>query len=205
MRLVQKLLKQFGKPTGFLGIIAGFIMANRASNIERSEWGISLLNIQPSDYILEIGFGPGLAIHKMSELVTDGIIHGIDHSELMVKKASDRNKKAILTGKVKLFLASVSELPEFDKPIDKIIDVNTFQFWKDPINSLKEIKKNMVNDGLIAIVHQPRKPGATEHDSTEAANKFSKMLEEAQFKNIRIEKKIMKPVSTICVLATNSS
>jgi ubiquinone/menaquinone biosynthesis C-methylase UbiE len=205
MSLVQKLMKQFGKPTGFLGNIAGFIMAKRSSNIKRSEWGISLLNIQPSDYILEIGFGPGVAIHKMSELVTDGIIYGIDHSELMVKKASDRNKKAILAGKVKLFSASVSELPVFDKAIDKIIDVNTFQFWEDPINSLKEIKKCMVNNGVIAIVHQPRKPGATEQDSTEAGNKFSKLLEEAQFKNIRIEKKIMKPVSTICILGTNGS
>jgi ubiquinone/menaquinone biosynthesis C-methylase UbiE len=204
MSLVKKLMKQFGKPTGFLGNIAGFIMAKRSSNIERSEWGISLLNIQPSDYVLEIDFGPGVAIQKMSELVTDGIIYGIDHSELMHKKASNRNKKAILSGKVKLFSASVSKLPAFYKAIDKVIDVNTFQFWEDQINSLKEVKKCMANNGVIAIVHQPRKPGATEQDSTEAGDHFSKYLEEAQFKNIRIEKKIMKPVSTICVLGTNS-
>ncbi len=141
MSLLKKLIKQFGKPSGYLGNIAGFIMANRSSNIERSEWGISLLNIQPSDYVLEIGFGPGVAIKKMSDLVTNGIIYGIDHSELMVKKASDRNKKAILSGKVKLISASVSEFPAFDQAIDKVIDVNTFQFWEDPVNSLKEVKK----------------------------------------------------------------
>jgi ubiquinone/menaquinone biosynthesis C-methylase UbiE len=204
MSLWEKIAEQFGKPSGLLGSIAGFIMARRSSNIERTEWGISLLNIQPSDHILEIGFGPGVAVQKMSDLVTDGIIYGIDHSELMVKKASNRNNKAILSGKVKLISASVSELPAFDQPIDKVIDINSFQFWEDPVNTLKEIKNNMKYNGIIAIVHQPRKPGATEQDSTEAGDQFSKYLEKAQFKNVRIEKKMMKPVSTVCVLGANS-
>jgi ubiquinone/menaquinone biosynthesis C-methylase UbiE len=204
MSLWEKIAEQFGKPSGFLGNIAGFIMATRSSNIERNKWGISLLNIQPSNHVLEIGFGPGVAIQKMCNLVTDGIIYGIDHSELMVKKASDRNKNAISSGKVKLILTSVAELPSFDHPIDKVIDINTFQFWKDPVNSLQEIKRMMKPKGIIAIVHQPRKPGATDQDSTDAGDKISKYLEKAQFKNIRIEKKLMKPVSTVCVLGTNS-
>jgi SAM-dependent methyltransferase len=204
MSLWGKIAEQFGKPSGFLGSIAGFIMVKRSSNIERNEWGISLLNIQPSDHVLEIGFGPGVAIQKLCELVTDGIIYGIDHSELMVKKASDRNMKAILSGKVKLMLASVSELPSVDHPIDKVIDINSFQFWDDPVNSLQEIKGMMKPHGIIAIVHQPRKPGATDQDSTDAGDQFSKYLENAQYNNIRIEKKLMKPVSTVCVLGTNS-
>ena len=204
MSLWEKIAEQFGKPSGFLGSIAGFIMAKRSSNIERNEWSISLLNIQPSDHVLEIGFGPGVAIQKMCDLVIDGIIYGIDHSELMVTKASDRNKNAILSGKVKLILGSVSELPSFDHPIDKVLDINTFQFWNDPVNSLQEIKRMMRPHGIIAIVHQPRKPGATDQDSTDAGDQFSKYLEKAQFKNIRIEKKLMKPVSTVCVLGTNS-
>jgi hypothetical protein len=60
----------------------------------------------------------------------------------------------------------------------------------------------MTPHGIIAIVHQPRKPGATAQDSTDAGDQFSKYLEKAQFKNIRIEKKLMKPVSTVCVLGT---
>jgi ubiquinone/menaquinone biosynthesis C-methylase UbiE len=203
MSLWERVAAQFGKPSGFLGSIAGFIMANRSSNIERNEWGISLLDLQPSDHVLEVGFGPGVAIQIMCDSVTDGTIYGIDHSELMVRKASDRNKNATVSGKVKLILASVSDLPSFDHPIDKVIDMNTFQFWNDPVNSLKEIKQIMTPHGVIAIVHQPRKPGATDQDSTDAGDRFSKSLEEAQFKDIRIEKKLMKPVSTVCVLGTN--
>jgi ubiquinone/menaquinone biosynthesis C-methylase UbiE len=203
MSLWETVAAQFGKPSGFLGILAGFIMANRSSNRERIEWGISLLDIQPADHVLEIGFGPGVGIQIMCDLVTNGIVYGIDHSELMVRKASERNKKATESGKAKLMLASVANLPSFDHPIDKVIDINTFQFWDDPVNSLQEIKKVMTPHGIIAIVHQPRKPGATDQDSTAAGDRFSEYLEQAQFTNIRIERKLMKPVSTVCVLGTN--
>jgi len=205
MSLWEKIAEQFGQPSGFLGSIAGLIMAKRASNIARNEWGISLLHIHPSDHVLEIGFGPGVAIQKMSELITDGRIYGIDHSALMVKKASERNKHAIGSGKVTLMLASVAELPSFDHPIDKVIDTNSFQFWNDPVHALQDIKRRMAHHGIIAIVHQPRKPGATDQDATEAGEQFSTYLEKAHFQNIRIEKKMMKPVSTVCVLGTNIS
>ncbi|MBF0224418.1 MAG: class I SAM-dependent methyltransferase [Desulfobacterales bacterium] len=200
MSLWEKIAKQFGKPSGLLGNVADYIMATRSSNIERNEWGISLLNLQPSDQVLEIGFGPGIAIQKMSKLVTKGIIYGIDHSDLMVKKASKRNNDTILAGRVKLISTAVSELPAFDKPIDKIIDINSFQFWEEPVNYLNRLKTIMKNEGIIALIHQPRKPGATKQDSIEAGEKFAKYLDQAGFKNIRIENKIMKPVPTIGVL-----
>jgi hypothetical protein len=53
---------------------------------------------------------------------------------------------------------------------------------------------------VVSGVHQPRKPGATEQDSTKTGDQFSKYLEKAQFKNIRIDKKMM----TVCGLGMNS-
>ena len=44
-----------------------FIMAKRPSNIERSDWGIDLLDIQPTDNVLEIGFV--LDCHPQDECV----------------------------------------------------------------------------------------------------------------------------------------
>ena len=198
------IVSQFGKPRGLLGKIAGLIMSKRGSNIERNIWAISLLDLQPQDRVLEIGYGPGIAIQKMSEIITEGTVFGIDHSDVMLEQATQRNRDAIASGKVKLSLASVSDLPAFDQPFDKILDINTFQFWEDPVNSLIEIRKNMKYDGIIVIAHQPRKPGSTELDSIEAGDRISKYLERVQFKDIRIEMKMMKPVSTVCVLGTNS-
>jgi len=63
MSIVATVYRQFHKPTRFLGRVAGWIMANRPSNIERNRWTVDLLNVQPSDHVLEIGFGPDWRSH----------------------------------------------------------------------------------------------------------------------------------------------
>jgi ubiquinone/menaquinone biosynthesis C-methylase UbiE len=199
MSLVEKIVAQFARPTGFWGNVAGFIMAHRPSNLERNAWAISLLNLQPSDRVLEIGFGPGVTIQKMSEMVPHGVIWGIDHSEVMFRQASKRNQQAISAGKVRLALTSVSQLPAFDGPFDKILDVNGFQFWNNQIEVLSRLREQLRPGGIIALVHQPRNPGATEADATEAGEKFGRDLEMAGFEAIKVERKLMKPVSTVYV------
>jgi trans-aconitate methyltransferase len=203
MSLVEKVVAQFARPTGFWGNIAGFIMAHRPSNLERNEWAISQLKLQPSDRVLEIGFGPGVAIEKMSEIVTDGVIWGIDHSEVMFRQASKRNQHAIAAGRVRLALTSVSQLPSFDGPFDKILDVNGFQFWDSKTDVLRRLREQLRPGGIIALVHQPRNLGATEDDTTEAGERFAHYLEVAGFKDIKAKRKMMKPVSTVCVLGRN--
>lgn len=201
--LVEKVVAQFARPTGFLGNITGFIMAHRSSNLERNEWAMSLLNLQPSDRVLEIGFGPGVTIQKMSEIVTDGVIWGIDHSEVMFRQASKRNERAIAAGRVQLSLTSASQLPSFDDSLDKILAVNNFQFWNNKTDALRQLKEQLRVGGIIALVHQPRLPGATEDDATEAGERFARDLEMAGFKDIKVERKMMKTVSTVYVQGRN--
>jgi cyclopropane fatty-acyl-phospholipid synthase-like methyltransferase len=203
MRFVKRVVSQFARPTGFWGNIVGFIMARRSSNLERNEWAISLLNLQPSDRVLEIGFGPGVTIQKMSEILTDGVIWGIDHSEVMFRQASKRNQRAISARRVRLVLTSVSQLPSFNDPFDKILAVNNVQFWDNKTDVLRRLKELLHMGGIIALVHQPRLPGATEEDATEAGERFAHDLEMAGFKDIKVERKMMKPVSTVYVQGRN--
>ena len=93
--------KQFAKPEGALGWVAGQMMAR--SNRDRSEFVLALLDFQPKDQVLEIGFGPGADLRRASDMA--GFVAGVDHSSLMVKQASQRNAAAIRAGKVKLELA----------------------------------------------------------------------------------------------------
>ena len=62
------------------------------------DWTISLLDIQAEDRILEIGFGPGVSVRRMSRLAVRGFIAGIDISDLMVRQARKRNAAAIREG-----------------------------------------------------------------------------------------------------------
>jgi SAM-dependent methyltransferase len=202
MNVWQHISSQFGKPNGFLGSIAGFIMTHRASNRERNTWAVDLLNLQLSDIVLEIGFGPGLALEMMSKFISSGKIYGIDHSQKMYSLAQARNKNAIAAGRMELLLGSVADVPKLARKIDKVLDVNSFQFWDDQVNSLLTLKKCMNKGGTIAIVHQPRKPGSTGSDADNAGHKIMACLKDAGFEGIVLHKKNMKPVPTICVMGS---
>ena len=92
---------------------------------------------------------------------------GIDHSELMLRRAKRRNADGLRRGVVDLRLGSVDELPAFDEPFDKILAVNATMFWREPVARLEELRRLLRPGGLIAVAHQPRGPGAT--DQTSAA------------------------------------
>src|SRR5262245_31617235 len=118
-------MRQFGHPRGVLGHGVGWLLATRSSNRERNAWVVSQLDIQPTDRVLEIGFGPGLAIREASLKAVDGVVCGVDHSELMVRQASKRNAAAISAGRVDLRVGSAEELPDFGAQFDKIYAVNS--------------------------------------------------------------------------------
>ena len=90
--------KQFGNPSGLFGRLIGNRMAR--GNVYDAQWTISLLDIQPSHRILEIGFGPGVSTQMAGAKASKGFVSGIDHSETMVQAASKRNADAIRSGRM---------------------------------------------------------------------------------------------------------
>jgi SAM-dependent methyltransferase len=104
-KLVRAIQSQFIEPHGFAGWLAGWEMALRPSNRRRIAWAVSLLEAAPTDRVLEIGFGPGIAIRELSRRVTRGLVCGVDHSAVMVRQAARRNAAAMSTGRVDLRLA----------------------------------------------------------------------------------------------------
>jgi ubiquinone/menaquinone biosynthesis C-methylase UbiE len=56
---------------------------------------VCLLDVRPTDRVLEIGFGPGLAIAELARRITRGRVYGIDHSAVMVRQAGKRNAAAV--------------------------------------------------------------------------------------------------------------
>jgi ubiquinone/menaquinone biosynthesis C-methylase UbiE len=72
------------------------------------------MEVQPSDRVLEIGFGPGIAVREIARRATRGEVVGIDHSAVMRAQAARRNAAAIREGRVALIVASVEDLPTLD-------------------------------------------------------------------------------------------
>jgi SAM-dependent methyltransferase len=206
-RLIQALRRvaraQFGRPTGLLGSVAGFMMARTPSNLDRTRWTLSLLDVKPSDRMLEVGFGPGLAIEELSKIVTHGFIAGIDHSEEMVRQAGRRNAQAVRGGRIVLQRACASAPPAFDRPFDKIFTINSIHFWNEPVECLRKLRGLLRPGGLMAVTLQPRTHAATDETTAILGQEIAGKLERAGFSRCHLNIKKANPVAVACVLATN--
>ncbi|GAA2399466.1 class I SAM-dependent methyltransferase [Actinomadura vinacea] len=195
-------MRQFHHPRGIAGRMVGWFMAHRRSNRQRNIWAVTLLEVRPTDRVLEIGFGPGIAIAELAARATRGHVYGIDHSEAMVRQAGRRNAAAVRVRRVHLVHASVDRLPNFDEPLDAILAVNSAGFWPDPVERLRDLRRLLRPAGRIALVSQPRCPGATRETTARAADNLRDQLTQAGFTRIRAETLDLDP-PVACVLATN--
>jgi ubiquinone/menaquinone biosynthesis C-methylase UbiE len=148
MSIMQTILmRMFGRPQGALGRLGGIIMAR--TNEECGAWVAGLLEIGPQETVLEVGFGPGVVIQRLSKMARH--VAGVDPSQEMVQQARARNAKAIQSGCVDLRCGSVESLP-FDRDIfDKVIAINSMQVWPDAVAGLCEIRRVMRSGGRIGL------------------------------------------------------
>jgi SAM-dependent methyltransferase len=201
--LDHDVIGQAHHPRGAAGSVNGWVFAHRPSNRQRNRWVVSLLGGRPADRILEIGFGPGLAVAELARAGA-GHVYGIDHSAVMLRQAARRNAAAIRAGRVTLINASVDQLPAaLDGPFDAILAVNSLRFWPAPGERLAELRERLAPGGRIAIVSQPRCPGATAGTSRSAADEIENLLRSAGFAQLSTETLPLSP-PVVCVLATGS-
>lgn len=92
----RPLLPQARRPSGFVGRFVSRSMARQ--NKESNDWTVSLLDVLPTDRILEVGFGPGAAVKSVAELTPEGFVAGIDFSETMVQQAGRLNAAGVAAG-----------------------------------------------------------------------------------------------------------
>jgi SAM-dependent methyltransferase len=191
---------QFHHPTGAVGHVAGWVMGRRSSNVARNRWAVQLLDVQPSERVIELGCGPGVAIAALATRATRGQVVGVDHSEVMIRQARRRNGAAIRAGRVHLIHSPVETLSINDGPFDAALAVNTVGMWPDPTTRLRELARLLRPGGRIALVAQPRCPGATAATSAAAANELAGVLTDAGFEHLRTELLDLDP-PVACVLA----
>lgn len=149
MVLAHKIAKQLSRPTGFLGRLIGVGM--KFGNRSLNEWTIEQLNLNSSDRVLEVGFGPGLSINLVAENVPDGWVAGIDCSKTMLGQANRRNAAVIESGRVELKHGDVSSLPYDNDSFDKVFAVQVLYFWEEPLVILSELKRVLKPRGKIVL------------------------------------------------------
>jgi ubiquinone/menaquinone biosynthesis C-methylase UbiE len=148
MGLGHRLAQQFCQPAGWLGRLVGFLFR---MNREGIDWTIHQLDIQPTDHVLEIGFGPGLGIEGAASLATQGRVAGVDFSQTMLEQATRRNAAAIDEGLVELCLGDATALLYPENTFHKACATNVIYFWQDPLANLRELHRVMKPGGRLAL------------------------------------------------------
>src|SRR5262249_8682109 len=88
---------------------------------------IELLDIHPDDEVLEVGYGPGVAMQLIAAKLSSGKVAGIDCSAVMMQQATARNAAAVESGRIELRLGLVEAMPFGDNTFDKALAINSMQ------------------------------------------------------------------------------
>ena len=183
--------RQFGKPSGLFGRYIGNGMAR--GNEYDASWTVSLLDIKPESRVLEIGFGPGVSTQFASEKATRGFVVGIDRSETMVQAARKRNSPAIQGGRMELKQGDVASLSYPDESFDKAFSLHSIYFWDKPVDCLKELRRVLKPEGLVAITILPRDRWSAFRQRGSSLRKLylstelATMFEDAGLQDVRVE------------------
>jgi trans-aconitate methyltransferase len=196
MTLKQAIYRQFGQPSGIPGRVAGWLMA--VKNRGRSNWTVTKLNSQPTDYILEIGYGPGVTFKQLAKRLTTGFIGGIDHSKEMFGQATRRNMAYIQKEKARLECGTVTELTYPKNYFDIIFGSNVHFFWTNPVDEFQRLYDYLKPQGRLVMVFQPRW-AKSETQVRDIAEKTRFQYEKAGFTNVELDFKKMFPVTCIYI------
>lgn len=126
-----------------------------AARMEQNNGGmisetIKALALQPTDTVLELGFGNGAHI---KQIMTAGDVQytGVDISPTMVTLANDINKAHIEAGAVNFALTDGLSLSYTDNSFHKIFTVNTLYFWEQPLTYAREIYRVLQPGGKFCL------------------------------------------------------
>lgn len=138
------------------GWLAGQFTAIKNEPMNR--FAVEMLDVQPEDQALEIGFGHGHAIQMIAERAHQGLVAGIDASDAMVRQAAKRNRELIKAGRVELCQGSVSNIPYEYARFNKVVAVDNYQFWPHAEFNLGEIQRVLGADGLLVLCLRMKAP-----------------------------------------------
>src|SRR3954466_5954607 len=138
-RLRDSAVRQGHNPTGTDGRATGWMMGRRSSNVRRNRWAVEPHASQPTDRVLELGCGPGVAIAALAGRATRGLVVGVDHSQVMIGQARRRNAAPIRAGRGRVIHPTLELLHLTDGPFDSALAVNTVGMWPEPAVRLRDI------------------------------------------------------------------
>lgn len=158
MGLIESVAEQARAPSGLFGRFCFWVMGHETK--VHNEVAVQLLDVRPSDRVLEIGFGHGRTLAKLAALAPSGFIAGIDPSALMVRLASQRFRSLIERGAMVVSEATGARIPHDDASFDRVCGVHTIYFWPEPQRDFCEIRRVLRKGGKLVFAFRDKQDAA---------------------------------------------
>jgi SAM-dependent methyltransferase len=154
MGLLNAVGRQLQHPRGLFGKALFAWMTTKT--IEHARWTADLLEVQPDDRILEVGFGNGTNLALLAQRASRGRVAGAEVSETAMEMASKRNAAAIAEGRVTLHRTSGGALPFDDGTFDKACTIATAYVIADPGAVFRDMHRVLAPGGRAAVTFPVR-------------------------------------------------
>ena len=142
--------RQFARPRGLFGRLFLGGMLDRA-NIRSNALVFEVMAVDPSEHVLEVGFGGGDLLVRLAGTVAGGRVEGVEPSDPMLGRVRARIRRSGLADRVRLHAGSVEALPFDSGQFDCACSVNTIYFWPDLHRGLTELARVLRPGGRLVL------------------------------------------------------
>jgi SAM-dependent methyltransferase len=163
---------------------------------ERLRWAVRTMAVAPSDHLLEIGCGTGLAISLICDRLIDGRITAIDRSATAIRQAERRNRGHVSSGRAIVRVGTLADSDLDGERFDKIFAVDVNLFWaRSPATELAIVRRLLKPAGGLYLCYEP--PGADR--AAELARRLPVVLTEHGFSTSTVTSTTTRAGSLLCV------
>jgi ubiquinone/menaquinone biosynthesis C-methylase UbiE len=110
---------------------------------------IALMNIQPTDRILDLGCGTGWASRRLARMASGGEVVGLDVADEMLHRAEEASSEF---NNIRYVWGSAENIPALDSLFTKVLSVESFYYYADQNKALRELKRVMAPEGQLFIL-----------------------------------------------------
>jgi SAM-dependent methyltransferase len=171
-------------------------VATKAS--ERFRWAVDTLEVGPTDRLLEVGCGHGVAVSLVCERLTTGTITAIDRSPKMIEMATRRNREHVDAGRAVLEAVALEDADLGERRFEKVFAFNVAPFWLKPEAALGAVRENLAPEGGVYIFWDARHFGPER--ARDLGDELADRLREGGFSVERVLAQDLRPVPAVCAI-----